>query len=190
MCAGAPAAVADLKMRGAQLQCFGVPWTEVRDGDPTAALLMSRHYSARAARLAAPESIPLILGPGEKLVLVSACGRALFAWRRFIDHADDGSGRPQTGVSCSVFRNEGAGLSSTLIRSASIIAAARWPAERRQYTFVDPQRVASSNPGWCFIRAGWRPCGYTRGGLRILELLDVRAPEAFRPSGVPTSALR
>ncbi len=173
-------------MRGAQ-QSFGfLPWLEVRDGDPTALLLMSRHYTARAARAASPESVPLILGPGEKYLLLSPCGRALAAWRKFIDHADDGTGSPQSGVNCAVFRNEGAGLSSALIWSAALMARARWPDERRLYTYVDPARVASSNPGWCFIRAGWRACGWTRGGLRILELVAPE-PSAF---GVRASALR
>ena len=60
--------------------------------------------------------------------------------------------------------------SSNLIRAADVIADIEWPGERH-YTYVDPRRVRSSNPGYCFIRAGWDPCGYTRGGLRILERL-------------------
>lgn len=171
-------------MRGAQIHAFGFPWVEVRDGDPTALLLMSRHYTARRARAAAAESVPLILGPGEKLVLVTPCGRALFGWRRFIDHADDGSGRRQTGINCAVFRNEGAGLSSWLIRAACVHALERWPLELRVYTYVDPERVASPNPGWCFMRAGWQACGLTRGGLRILELAAPN-PSALRASAFP-----
>lgn len=157
-------------MRGAQLHAFGEMWVEVPDGDPTALLLMSRHYTARPGRRVSPESIPLLVGPGEKMVLVTPCALALFAWRRFIDHADDGSGQPQEGVNCAVFRNEGLLLSSRLIQSAVLLARVRWPAERRFYTYVDPERVASQNPGWCFMAAGWRRCGKTRGGLRILEL--------------------
>jgi hypothetical protein len=37
----------------------------------------------------------------------------------------------------------------------------RWPAERF-YTYVNPRRVRSSNPGFCFIKAGWRRCGVTK----------------------------
>jgi hypothetical protein len=157
-------------VRGLQIRAFGVDWVQVPDGDPTALLLMSRHYTARPSRLENPESIPLLVGPGEKMVLVHVTGLALFAWRRFIDHADDGTGQPQRGVNCAVFRNEGAGISSKLIRSAVAIADQRWPDAGRYYTYVDPARVDSPNAGWCFMCAGWKRCGKTRGGLRILEL--------------------
>jgi hypothetical protein len=29
--------------------------------------------------------------------------------------------------------------------------------------------VRSTNPGFCFLVAGWRRCGRTKGGLLILE---------------------
>lgn len=96
-----------------------------------------------------------IMGPCERLVLMTPCRRALFAWRKH-QIRDDG----QTGVECSIFRNEGAGLSSDLIRAADVIADQRWPGERH-FTFVNPRAVANSNPGRCFVRAGWR---YVRAG--------------------------
>ena len=34
---------------------------------------------------------------------------------------------------------------------------------------VDPKAVRSTNPGYCFMAAGWRRCGVTKGGLIILE---------------------
>lgn len=108
--------------------------------------------------------MPLMLGPGEKLVLVSGCARAVFAWRRFI--SDDG----QEGVNCAVFRNEGAGRSSDLILAAEEFARARWPEERRFYTYVNARKIRSTNPGFCFLAAGWRRCGITRRHrLHILE---------------------
>lgn len=42
-------------------------------------------------------------------------------------------------------------------------------ADRRHYTYVDRKKVASKNPGYCFIAAGWRRCGTTAGGLLVLE---------------------
>jgi hypothetical protein len=86
----------------------------------------------------------------------------MFVWRVFID--DSG----QDGINCAVFRNESRHRSSGLIRQADAIADALWP-DRRHYTYVDPAKVASSNPGFCFIAAGWRRCGRTRGGLLVLE---------------------
>ena len=70
----------------------------------------------------------------------------------------------QEGVCCSVFRNESPALSSELIREADALADERWPQEARHYTYVAPQRVRSTNPGYCFQQAGWRRCGLTKGG--------------------------
>ena len=92
----------------------------------------------------------------------------MFVWRKFIDDAEP----KQEGVNCAVFRNEGRLLSSLLIRQADAIADRVWPGERH-YTYVDPKAVRSTNPGFCFVAAGWRRCGMTKGGLLIFE----RVPE-------------
>jgi len=46
----------------------------------------------------------------------------------------------------------------------------KWPGERL-YTYVNSHKIRSTNPGYCFLRAGWRKCGMTKGGLIILEKL-------------------
>lgn len=96
-----------------------------------------------------------IAGPGQKMVLLTPDARAVFVWRKFI------SKDQQQGVNCAVFRNESSLLSSELIREAMSLAWDRWPGERF-YTYVNPRRVASANPGYCFKRAGWRNCGVTK----------------------------
>jgi hypothetical protein len=74
-------------------------------------------------------------------------------------------------VNCAIFRNEGAGLSSELLLSGMQIAWQRWPGERL-YTYVDPIRVQSENPGYCFLKAGWRKCGITKSRkLIIMEVI-------------------
>ena len=135
-------------------------WWLTRDGDRDCLALYERHYSAY--RYADGRQRKLFVGPGEKVVLRTERADALFVWRRFID--DSG----QDGINCAVFRNEGPHLSSELIRQADAIADRLWP-DRRHYTYVDRQKVASTNPGFCFLRAGWRRCGVTKGGLLILE---------------------
>lgn len=140
------------------------PWVEVRDGNPTAAALFDRHYSRnRAAR-----GDPRCAGPGKKMVLLTPCVRALFVWREFI--TKDPTAAPDD-INCAIFRNEGAGLSSELITEAMRLAWQRWPG-RRLYTYVNPKRVRSSNPGYCFMMVGWRRCGVTKTRkLLILEAL-------------------
>ena len=144
-------------------------WVIVSDGDPYAAAIYRRHYSCRTYadgrrcdRLYRNRN--LIVGPGEKMVLLAyaSAGSALWAWRRFIDASG------QTGVNNAVFRNEGPIRSSELIIEACRLAWDRWPGQRL-YTYVDPAKITSRNPGYCYIAAGWRPCGWTKSGKRILE---------------------
>lgn len=136
-------------------------WIEVRDGDNTARELFHRHYSYKPYRDGRDPA--LFVGPGEKLVLLTPDAMALFVWRKFI------SGDGQQGINCAVFRNEGGRLASELIEEADRIAWERWPGERH-YTYVNPRKVRSANPGYCFLKAGWRKCGVTKHRrLLILE---------------------
>jgi hypothetical protein len=139
-------------------------WTQVYDGNGTAFDLFRRHYSfSRSKRV--PESEHRIAGPGEKMLLLNADATALFVWRKFI------SKDAQEGVNCAVFRNESTHRSSDLIREAMRLGWERWP-RTRFYTYVNPRRVRSSNPGYCFKMAGWRSCGVTKTRkLLVLECL-------------------
>lgn len=93
----------------------------------------------------------------------------MFVWRRFIDGCiDQRTGQRQAGINCAVFRNESPHLASELIRQADAIADATW-SDRRHYTYVNSEKVASRNPGFCFLAAGWKRCGKTKGGLLIFE---------------------
>jgi len=132
---------------------LGEGWVEVKDGNDTGRALFDRHYSRY--RYKDGRRPLLYVGPGAKMVLLTPCARALFVWRRFISR--DG----QEGVNCAIFRNEGAGRSSDLIMAADVLADQRWPGERH-YTYVNPRALRSTNPGYCFLMAGWRHCGITK----------------------------
>lgn len=135
-------------------------WWITKDGDEVCRALYDKHYSRRVYKDGRKPK--LFVGPGEKVVLRTLEGTALFVWRRF----RDASG--QQGVNCAVFRNESQHKSSLLIRQADAVADFCWPG-LRHYTYVDARRVKSANPGCCFKAAGWRECGRTKGGLIILE---------------------
>jgi hypothetical protein len=138
--------------------------------------LFQRHYTARAKR-----KVFQFIGPGEKMALITPDARALFAWRVFISDAGE------TGVNCAVFRNEGPALSSELILAAEGHAIARWGAQRL-YTYVDPGKLHTIKrrgreicpwpPGRCFLEAGWRQCGITKGGKIVLEKDNATHPGA------------
>jgi len=137
-------------------------WLPIRDGDPRARALYRRHYSWHEYK--DNRQHDRFVGPGERLVLITLTCDALFIWRKF--RPLDG----QQGVNCSVFRNESNITSSQLILSAEELAWKRWPGERL-YTYVNPKKIRSANPGYCFLCAGWQHCGHTKSGLVILEKL-------------------
>lgn len=148
---------------GVGRRVLGLYWRECRDGDDGARAIYDRHYSR--IHYADGRKPKLFVGPGEKCVLITEAGDAVWCWRKF----KDASG--QKGVNNAIFRNEGPILSSLLILDAERIAWARWPGERL-YTYVQPKAIRSSNPGACYLKAGWRKCGITKWNkLVILEKL-------------------
>ena len=138
-------------------------WVEVKDGNDTARALFDQHYSRY--RYADGRRPLLFVGPGEKMVLLWPDARAVFVWRKF--KSADLAG--QEGVNCAIFRNEGAGIASDLIRAAHTAAWERWPGARF-YTYVNPRRVQRKRqPGRCFLKAGWRYVRDAQGKPRLTK---------------------
>lgn len=137
-------------------------WWLTKDGDKSCLALYERHYSAYQYRDGRKRY--QFVGPGFNIVLRTARADAVFVWR---DYIDDTIPR-QFGIECSLFRNEGPHLSSELVRQADAIADHCWASERH-YTKVDPEALGGTNPGYCFLKAGWRRCGKTQNGKLILE---------------------
>lgn len=150
-------------------------WLDANKAHPVGAALADRHYNRR--KVGSPQFMP----PGETLVFVSECGRAVWGWWR--PHPASGlqSMNGLDGWTCTIFRNEGAGLSSTLILEAELRLrdSGRGCGPDGMLTYVDPRKIASSNPGACFIAAGWRRIGRSKDGRKIL----LRKP--FELAGVP-----
>jgi hypothetical protein len=136
-------------------------WVPVRDGHPSLRPFLEAHYSGRRRRDGRHPA--KIIGPGQYIALLGTDGMALLAWRKAI--MMDG----QLGVNCAVFRNEGARRSSDILLEGMMLAWDKWPGERL-FTYVNPAKISSCNPGYCFKVAGWRRCGYSAGGLHILEV--------------------
>ena len=137
-------------------------WYLTKDGDLSCYALFRRHYSCRTLK---PKK-RLFVGPGEKIVQRTDPGDAVCVWR-YAEHRAD----HQAGIECTLFRNESPHQSSELIRQADAIADHCWPG-MRHYTFVDPKAVRSSNPGCCFVAAGWRRNGQSAKGLYVFERLQ------------------
>ena len=137
-----------------------IKWYEVAETNKTARALANRHYSR------VTPGHPLFVGPGEdRMILLSSDDMALFVWRKTRFRHDG-----QDGIECSIFRNEGDELSSDLIREACILAWERWPGTRL-FSYVNGKKIRSTNPGHCFMMAGWRKEGKSGKGLTILGIL-------------------
>jgi hypothetical protein len=143
------------------------------------------HYSRRT-----PGS-KTFTGVGQEIVLVTSCGRAVWACIRQKTPAVRGSGTSRGRQAATdrktrfiwrnmMFRNLGAGLSSDLVRSATERTYEEWikrygalPAERLR-TEIGIKEVRSSNPGCCYLMAGWERDKVVRGKLYLW------APRVYR----------
>ncbi len=125
--------------------------------DPECSDLADRHYSRQ--KRGELQFIP----PGQTLVLRDANAEVLFVWCCQKFRLDN-----QTGVNCTLFRNESWRLSSDIILEAERFVFGKW-GRTRLFTFIDPAKVRSINPGCCFIKAGWNRCGRTKSGKLIFE---------------------
>lgn len=147
------------------------------------------HYSRRT-----PGS-KTFTGVGQEIVLVTSCGRAVWACVRQKTPAKRGSGasRGRSGKSDGavkfiwrnmLFRNLGAGLSSDLIKEALGERYSRWlerygalPPERLR-TEIGIAEIRSVNPGYCYLQAGWTRDRVVRGKLYLLAPLPNSEPNS------------
>lgn len=136
------------------------------------------HYSRRT-----PGS-KTFTGVGREIVLVTDCGRAVWAcvYQRTPSARGTGGSRGRTGEADTkprylwrnmLFRNLGAGLSSELIKSATEETYRQWalrygslPSERLR-TEIGIASVRSKNPGFCYQAAGWTKDRIVRGKLYL-----------------------
>lgn len=153
-------------------------WHISNRADPRAAALADRHYNRQ--KIGAAQFVP----PGRCLVLLTEDASALWvtSWpfAEYVKHAWAGAWM------CSIFRNEGAILSSELIKSA--VAATCWyygdAPDLGFVTFVDADKTRRKrDPGRCYRKAGWSHVGYTAGGLIALQLPAAAMPTPVAPIG-------
>lgn len=135
--------------------------------------LADRHYNRQ--KIGSPQFVP----PGRCLVLKTATLDAFWvtSWpfAEYVRHAWGGA------WVCSAFRNESPHLSSALIReavSATLAYFGTAPA-LGMISFVDTRKVRHKRDfGRCYLKAGFRNVGFTKGGLVALQLLPDAMPMA------------
>jgi hypothetical protein len=167
-------------------------WTLSHRADADVVPLADRHYNRQ--HVGAPQFCP----PGPAIVFkIKAAGVVKAFWcsanpdARYVKHAWAGAWM------CTAFRNEGAGLSSELIRQAVAMTRAV-AADKASWqfgnvpplgmiTFVDADKTRKKrDPVRCYRRAGFRHVGFTEGGLWAFQLLPCDMPE---PTWAPSPGL-
>jgi hypothetical protein len=133
--------------------------------DRECAMLADRHYSRRTV------GSPQFAYSGRKIVLRDTAGSILFVWIwPQLALRMDG----QAGYNCAIFRNESPRLSSEIILEAERHALDTW-GPNRMFTYIDPRKIRSSNPGCCFLKAGWQRGGVTKSG-KVLLVKEAQCP--------------
>ncbi len=147
-------------------------WQRSNRFDPRAVAVADRHYS----RQKPGTSQFMKTGSCAVFFAETASGRAVWgtSWQEHVKHQWEGAWE------CAIFRNEGAAKASLLIRQAVAATRAHYgePPALGMITFVNVQLVRpKDNPGHSFIIAGFRPCGWTEGGLLVLQMKPERMPK-------------
>lgn len=143
-------------------------WQRTNRGDIAIARLADRHYSRKhiGARQFHPPGQSIVLYvPGPSWPFEVAAGWVW--WRPYPGKATRYDGYDGW-YNCSLFRNEGCGvLSSDLIREAVDWVNAIWGLPEQGYdTYVWPTRLRSTNPGYCYLQAGWSKDGWSKDGRK------------------------
>lgn len=146
-------------------------WLMSHRADKRALPIADRHYNRQ--KIGSPQFVP----PGRCVVLLTECEKALWvtSWpfAQYVKHAWAGAWVN------SMFRNEGAGLSSDLIRAAIAMTKTVWPDPPQLgiITFVDRSKVrAKKDYGMCYRKAGFSEVGTTKGGLLAFQMLPAEMP--------------
>ena len=87
---------------------------------------------------------------------------------------------------CSAFRNESPHLSSEMIRQAVAITQFKYGVapDLGMVTFVSTTKVRKKRDwGRCYLKAGFKNVGFTKGGLVALQLLPADMPPPAAPLG-------
>lgn len=169
-------------------------WELSHRADADVVPIADRHYNRQ--KIGAPQFVP----PGRCVVLkhlilnrtphrptvrtVDAFWVTSWPFAEYVKHRWPGA------WICSAFRNESVFLSSALIRDAIMATRAVFgePPKLGMVTFVDASKVKHKrDPGRCFRKAGFQPCGQTEGGLVALQLLPEAMPKADPPVGLALS---
>jgi hypothetical protein len=153
-----------------------VKWTLSHRADVDVLPMADRHYNRQ--KVGSPQFVP----PGRCVVLKQDAAVWVTSWPfpEYVRHAWPGAWIN------SMFRSEGAGVASELIRAAVAATRGEWSAVPSLgiVTFIDPNEVTPrkvrgrSTWGHSYFEAGFVHVGYTKAGLWVFQMTPDRMPEA------------
>lgn len=148
-------------------------WTVSHKADTVALPYANAHYNRQT-----PDS-PQFVPPGRSVVLLRPGALWVTSWPMYAQHAWVGAWVN------TLFRRESGPLASDLIRDAVAATRSFWPPPPEGIvTFVDASRVQHKRqPGRCYLKAGWRQVGETKGGLLVFQQLPDAMPDPVEPAG-------
>lgn len=159
-------------------------WQLSDRAEPATRAIADRHYNRQ--KVGTPQFVP----PGRCVVLRTPEADAFWitSWpfAEYVKHAWPGA------WVCSAFRNESEHLSSELIREALSATLAIWPKppDLGMVTFVDTKKIRRKRDwGRCYLKAGFKNVGETKGGLVALQLLPAEMPDPYPALGTQDSLL-
>lgn len=145
-------------------------WQPSWRADPRAAAIADRHYNRQ--KVGSPQFVP----PGRCMVLRhddDALWVTSWPFAEYVQHEWAGAWMN------SLFRNESDRLSSELIVEAVAHTRAFFGTMPGlgMVTFVDATKVRpKQHPGYCYLKAGFRHVGATKGGLLAFQMLPDEMP--------------
>ena len=149
-------------------------WVRSHRADVEVLPLADRHYNRQ--KVGSPQFVP----PGRCLVLKAPQALWVTSWpfAEYVRHAWAGA------FVNSLFRKEGEGLASVLIRDACAATRAEWPEmpEQGMVSFLDPNEIRPRKVhgrlclGISYFEAGFAHVGYTKAGLWVMQLDPGRFP--------------
>lgn len=152
-------------------------WIASHRADKKARIIADRHYNRQ--KPGTPQFVP----PGRCFVLRQKRAVWVTSWpfAQYVKHA-----WPGAWVNSCFRKQGGRQLASEMILDA--IAATRWfwpeIPSLGMITFIDAGKIRAKPEGEigrCYREAGFRHCGFTKGGLWAFQMLPDEMPQAQRP---------
>jgi hypothetical protein len=161
-------------------------WRVSNRADPRAVLIADRHYNRQ--KIGSPQFVP----PGRCAVLIADGALWVTSWpfAEYVKHEWAGAWVN------SLFRSERDDRASDMILAAISATRHFWtPPPLGMITFVDPKKTpgvvvrGERIHGFCYMKAGFRHVGFTKGGLWAWQMLPADMPAAEPPFGATLGLL-